>query len=1088
MQDLTTQATWRSSTGAAGISNTAGSQGLATGVATGTTTISASVVTSDAGTITGSTGLTVNPPIVQSITVTPSNSSVPAGLTAQYTASALYSDQVTRDITTLATWSSSNTAAATISNAAGSQGLATGVAVGTTTISASYQSVLGSTGLTVTPAVLQSIALTPVNGSVPEGLTLQYTATGHYSDSSTQDLTALANWASSNTAAATISNASGSQGLATGVALGSTTVTASYKSVLGSTGLTVNPAVLQSISITPVNGSVAAGLTLQYTATGHYSDSSTQDLTALASWASSNTAAATLSNASGSQGLATGIAVGTATISASYKSVVGSSGLTVTPAVLQSIALTPVNASLAAGLTLQYTATGKYSDSSTQDLTAVASWASSNTAAATISNDAGSQGLATGVAVGTATISASYQSVLGSTGLTVTPAVLQSISMTPVNGSVAAGLTLQYTATGHYSDSSTQDLTAVASWASSNTAAATISNASGSQGLATGVALGSATISASYHSVVGSTGLAVTAPVLQAIAVSPVDASLPLGLSLQYTATAQYSDRSTQDVSASATWSSSDPTVATISNAAGSLGLASTVATGTVTISATYQSLIGSTHLTVLPPAVQVVTVSPTNSTLVAGSLLTYTAMAQYTDGTMRDRTNTCTWSSSNAQVATIGNSTPGNAQASALANGSTNISAACDGVVGTTSLAVGNISAFSPSLLGMSINYPNFSPLTIGMTAWPTVPFAAFRLWDNGVAWHQLQPTASSYVWDPLNGWLTFLSGHGITDIIYTFGSTPTWASSNPTDTTCKYGPGTCYPPYDLNPDGTGPDQLWISFVTALAQQALGKIKYYQLWDTPKDVTHWKGTDAQLVRMSQDAYQAIKSVDPTAQVLSPPSGAYHIAATNTCSIANREKPFFAAGGGPYVDIISFNGYIGTAAEDLVPALQCLKTMLASYQQQGKPLWDTEGSWGTSTDLADTTQQAAFLVRSYLLQVSQNVQRFYWYAWNNRTWGTLWDKNTGIHPAGKAYRQVYSWLIGATLAQPCTLSGSGIWTCVLIRPNGYQALAVWVTGAPQSYTAPLQYISSRDIFGVKTAITSGATLTVSTLPILLENQ
>ena len=208
----------------------------------------------------------------------------------------------------------------------------------------------------------------------------------------------------------------------------------------------------------------------------------------------------------------------------------------------------------------------------------------------------------------------------------------------------------------------------------------------------------------------------------------------------------------------------------------------------------------------------------------------------------------------------------------------------------------------------------------------------------------------------DVLNGWLNFAQSHGINDVMYTFGSTAVWASSNPTDTTCKYVPGTCDPPSDV--DTT--DQMWISFVTNLATVGKGRIKFYQLWDTPQDKTHWTGTVTQLIRMSQDAYNTIKSIDPNALVLSPPSGAYH-GAPNTCMIANREKPFFASGGGQWVDIVSFNTYYDTTPEDIISVIACLETTLTTYGQNTKPLWASEGGWGTSTDLSDQTLQSAFL-------------------------------------------------------------------------------------------------------------------------------
>src|SRR6185437_17111786 len=112
---------------------------------------------------------------------------------------------------------------------------------------------------------------------------------------------------------------------------------------------------------------------------------------------------------------------------------------------LQSIAVSPANASIATGLTQQYTATGTYSNGTTQNITSSVTWTSSNIGAATVS----SGGLAKGVAAGTATITATSGSKSGSTGLTITAATvtLKSISIAPANASITTGGTAQYAAT-----------------------------------------------------------------------------------------------------------------------------------------------------------------------------------------------------------------------------------------------------------------------------------------------------------------------------------------------------------------------------------------------------------------------------------------------------------------------------------------------------------------------------------------------------------------------------------------------------------------------------------------------------------------
>src|SRR5262249_18385656 len=150
-----------------------------------------------------------------------------------------------------------------------------------------------------------------------------------------------------------------------------------------------------------------------------------------------------------------------------------------------------------------------------------------NTSIATING----AGLATGVvAGGPVTIAATLYGVTGSTPLTVGPPVLQSITVSPNSASVAAGLTQQFSATGHYSDSSTANLTSSATWTSSSTSIATVGNT----GLATGVAIGGpTTIKAALNGINGTAQLTVTAPLLTSITVTPANPTVPAGTNRQ---------------------------------------------------------------------------------------------------------------------------------------------------------------------------------------------------------------------------------------------------------------------------------------------------------------------------------------------------------------------------------------------------------------------------------------------------------------------------------------------------------------------------------------------------------------------------
>src|SRR5205814_3819627 len=125
--------------------------------------------------------------------------------------------------------------------------------------------------------------------------------------------------------------------------------TAASGNVMGSTTLTVSAATLMSIVVAPPNPMVAKGSKPQFTAVGNYSDNSTQDLTAQATWGTSNGTVATVSNVMGSAELATTVGVGMTTISASVGNVSGSTALTVTAATLQTIAVSPLTPTVAKG-------------------------------------------------------------------------------------------------------------------------------------------------------------------------------------------------------------------------------------------------------------------------------------------------------------------------------------------------------------------------------------------------------------------------------------------------------------------------------------------------------------------------------------------------------------------------------------------------------------------------------------------------------------------------------------------------------------------------------------------------------------------
>src|SRR5207245_275728 len=157
-----------------------------------------------------------------------------------------------------------------------------------------------SATLTVTAAQLSSIAVTPVNGSVVVGQTQQFTATGTYTDSTSQNITATVNWSSTSVSAASID----ASGLATAKTAGGTTITATSGSITGNTSLTVNAGSTATAFVTSVNPSVL-GQAIAFTAT----------MTAVAPAAETPTATVTFFDGATNLGSAALDASGQATLS-----------------------------------------------------------------------------------------------------------------------------------------------------------------------------------------------------------------------------------------------------------------------------------------------------------------------------------------------------------------------------------------------------------------------------------------------------------------------------------------------------------------------------------------------------------------------------------------------------------------------------------------------------------------------------------------------------------------------------------------------------------------------------------------------------
>jgi hypothetical protein len=378
----------------------------------------------------------------------------------------------------------------------------------------------------------------------------------------------------------------------------------------------------------------------------------------------------------------------------------------------------------------------------------------------------------------------------------------------------------------------------------------------------------------------------------------------------------------------------------------------------------------------------------------------------------------------------------------------------------------------------------------------WPTVPFDTMRLWDTNTFWSVINTGPGQYNWTVLDGWLNAANTHQV-ELLFTLGMTPQWASSDPNNPICHIGPGQCSAPDDVNPDGSGTDQHWKDFVTAVAQHVGTQVQYWEIWNEPNNLWYWSGTPAQLARMAQDARTIIRGLNPAARMLNAGTGAL------TEYGLTWWKAYGAAGGLQWADIIAVHGDVRSyppkcgvypQAENFLKVMTNLRQVLASYGQGNKPVWDTEASWGKTTDDCFTNQdlQAAFLARFYIMHRSARLHRFYWRAWIDGD-GGLYNGQTGINKAGVAYQQIHDWLVGRTLPKSCKAKGS-IWSCLFTGSNGYVAEAIWDTSKTCKngncgtglVTVGSQYLDYLTLDGSKIQIQNN-TVPVGAKPIWLEN-
>ncbi|MFO0600509.1 MAG: Ig-like domain-containing protein [Myxococcaceae bacterium] len=697
------------------------------GVGGGTATVTAKLREA-----TAEVTVTVAPRVIvlERIEVTAEMPTLPRGLKLQLTATGHYNDGTTKDLTASCAWASGDSSKATISGS----GLVTGLDVGAVELRSLKSGVVGTLQLTITAATLSSIDVRPASTSLALGTTQAFTATGRFSDASSQNLSSMVTWGSSDATKLSVD----STGRATTLQLGTADVTAAFQGLMGAAHVTITDAALQTLEANPAAFTLPLGSSRAVTVSGHYSDGTMQDLTSMATWRSGTAAVATVDDG----GVVTAVGQGLSVVTASVGAISTTTSVTCTAAQLQALQVAPQAPSVPLGLTRAMSALGVYTDNSTRDLTQSVTWSSADGGVATVSNLAGENGLVRTVSEGAVAISASTGTITGSTVVTVAPAILVSMQLSPATVSLAAGLTQQLTADGTYSNGSQRDVTALVTWTSADAGVATVSNDAGTEGLVTAVAAGTTTIDATLGIVTASRTVVVGAPALQRIDVTAPSTSVAKGRTLQLTATGRFSDGSSQVLSSGVSWT---PTTGTTFTVNGS-GLLTSAQLGTANATATVGGVSGSLSVTVTAAEIDSIALTPATPSIALGLTQAMVARATYSDGTQTNLTSGVTWSTVDSGIATVSSS----GLVSSVAIGQTLVSASSGGVTGSTQLTV-----VAPVLVSIALTPSTL--ITLNKTQ--TQQVTALGTLSNG----QTQDVTSTATWSSTTPAVASVSSAGL-------------------------------------------------------------------------------------------------------------------------------------------------------------------------------------------------------------------------------------------------------------------------------------------------------------------------------------
>jgi trimeric autotransporter adhesin len=436
-----------------------------------------------------------------------------------------------------------------------------------------------------------SLRIDPVSDQVLSGVMKEFTApfkalAGNADDTET-DVTDSAVWTSSSSRIAFLSK----PGVFVPVSLGTVTIQATYQGASATASLLVagNPFLRFRLEV-PANV-LALGEGEDLTLWADYQGGYPHAVNGAATWESNPPGVITLSPS----GHVLAVGGGSAQVEVKIDgSVVGSAQISVPATSIRSIAIVPSPVDIDMSDLRQLVATGTFADGSTLDLTKVAAWSRGSDIVAFYEVPIQSHGLLQTVLPGTTTVTARWGGVEQSAPVQVRVGNLTDIMIDDIElhrFEIAVGLI----AFANYPNGGTYDFASVVSWSTDNPAIASI--VVGPDGpIVVGRAPGNTKLRATLQGRTGIATVTVLPTALVSIEVTPAVLFLPPPQTFRVTGT--YGDGSTAGLNWSTVFNVADTSIATVSNAAVDRGLATSLAAGKTTITATVGSISATAGIT----------------------------------------------------------------------------------------------------------------------------------------------------------------------------------------------------------------------------------------------------------------------------------------------------------------------------------------------------------------------------------------------------------------------------------------------------------------------------------------------------------